>query len=73
MIYGLSNISAELKSHYIIPSLIKKGQLQIHVYTHDLLRDSGLDKTSFYNLLFTINKNIDNRIVLYLKGVYEKI
>ena len=48
------------------------GPINVHIYTHDLLEKSKLSKTDFYQIIFFINNIIDDRIVLYLKGVHEK-
>jgi hypothetical protein len=44
------------------------GKNKCDVYVYDLLEESGLDKPSFYGLLFNINKCMDDNMVLYLKG-----
>lgn len=51
----------------------EKGKLPITVYTHDLLAESGLAKGVFYEKILMMNSVIDDRIVLCLKGVHEKI
>lgn len=42
------------------------GNKMVQVYVYDLLDKSELPKTKFYNILFSINKMLDDNIVLYL-------
>ena len=47
------------------------GKKRVDVYVYDLLEESGLDKTSFYQMIFATNRLLDDNIVLYLKGRCE--
>ena len=48
------------------------GNLKVEVYIFDLLEESGLCKTGFYNTLFMINEllseHTNGKIVLYIRN-----
>ena len=43
------------------------GRLRVNIEVYDLLEESGLSKTDFYDILFKLNSIIDKDIVLFLK------
>lgn len=46
---------------------MENGRLRVNIEVYDLLEESGLSKSDFFDILFNINSLIDEDLVLYLK------
>ena len=46
---------------------MENGRLRVNIEVYDLLEESGLSKSDFFDILFKINSSIDEDLVLYLK------
>lgn len=59
----LNRLSLEIKRNEID----SQGNILCRIYIYDLLDESGLTKSEFYNKVFALNKIVNDKVVLYLK------
>ena len=46
---------------------LENGRLRVNIEVYDLLEESGLSNSDFFDIIFKINSLIDEDLVLYLK------
>lgn len=50
-----------------LEKITENGRLRVNIEVYDLLEESGLSRSEFFDILFKINSIIDEKLVLYLK------